>query len=255
MSYILDALKRAESERSRGAVPNIHVPHDAMAGRETTRHPAVRVGIAAVVLLALLAAAWAWWFAPEPAGSSSARPGASVTDPVPTSAAQPIPRDVGPATTVAQPAGLPEPVAPVAVPVQPPMTPTRRPDVSVGVPTAAPAVARPRPRTVVPDARSATTVPAVAASSARPETTAPGSEAGEERVYAVKELPDEIRGSLPTLTIGGATYSENASSRMLIVNGALFHEGDKLTPEVTLQQIKLRTAVLSYRGYRYFISY
>ena len=76
-----------------------------------------------------------------------------------------------------------------------------------------------------------------------------------ERIYTLKELPDDIRSSLPVLTVGGATYSDNAASRMLIVNGNLFHEGDKLTPELTLQQIKLRAAVLSFRGYRYSISY
>ena len=79
--------------------------------------------------------------------------------------------------------------------------------------------------------------------------------AAEELVYALKELPDEVRNSLPVLAVGGATYSENPANRMLIVNGGIFHEGDKLTSEVTLQQIKLRTAVLSYRGYRYAIHY
>jgi general secretion pathway protein B len=93
------------------------------------------------------------------------------------------------------------------------------------------------------------------ATTLRPEPPATPSGASEERVYSLKELPDDIRNSLPALAVGGATYSENAASRMLIVNGNIFHEGDKLTPEVTLQQIKLRTAVLSYRGYRYFINY
>ena len=42
---------------------------------------------------------------------------------------------------------------------------------------------------------------------------------------------------------------------MLIINGQIYHEGDKLSPELTLQQIQLRSAVLSFRGYRYAISY
>ena len=77
----------------------------------------------------------------------------------------------------------------------------------------------------------------------------------DDRIYALNELPDELRNSLPVLTVGGATYSENAASRMLILNGRLFHEGDPLTPELTLQQIKLRSAVLIFRGTRYRISY
>jgi general secretion pathway protein B len=91
---------------------------------------------------------------------------------------------------------------------------------------------------------------------ARPAVAQPASPPStEERVYAIKELPPEIRTALPTVTVGGASYSENPSSRMLIINGQIYHEGDKLTPELTLQQIRLRTAVLSFRGYLYAISY
>jgi len=57
------------------------------------------------------------------------------------------------------------------------------------------------------------------------------------------------------VAVGGASYSESPASRMLIINGQIYHEGDKLTPELTLQQIQLRNAVLSFRGYRYAISY
>lgn len=77
----------------------------------------------------------------------------------------------------------------------------------------------------------------------------------EERVHTVAELPDDIRRQLPALTVAGATYSENPASRMLLINGQLYHEGDKLAPELTLQQIHLRRAVLSFRGYRYSVSY
>ena len=50
-------------------------------------------------------------------------------------------------------------------------------------------------------------------------------------------------------------YSESPASRMLIINGQVFHERDKLSPNLTLVQIKLKSAVLEYRGYRYGISY
>jgi len=50
-------------------------------------------------------------------------------------------------------------------------------------------------------------------------------------------------------------YSENAASRMLIINGQVFHEGDKISGELVLEQIKLKAAVLAYKGYRYGISY
>ena len=84
--------------------------------------------------------------------------------------------------------------------------------------------------------------------------TEPG-RAAEPRVYALAELPDDIRRELPTLAVGGAMYSETAANRMLIINGQVFHERDKLAANLTLVQIKLKSAVLEFRGYRYSIAF
>ena len=75
------------------------------------------------------------------------------------------------------------------------------------------------------------------------------------RIYTRQELPEEIRSLLPTLTVGGASHSDKPANRMLILNGQLYHEGDRITSELTLQQIQLRSAVLVIRGYRFGISY
>jgi two-component system nitrogen regulation response regulator NtrX len=68
---------------------------------------------------------------------------------------------------------------------------------------------------------------------------------------------EELTGSSAAINAVRATLKKVAGtgSRMLIINGQIYHEGDKLTPELTLQQIRLRTAVLSFRGYLYAISY
>ncbi|HEY1393642.1 MAG TPA: general secretion pathway protein GspB, partial [Methylibium sp.] len=79
--------------------------------------------------------------------------------------------------------------------------------------------------------------------------------AAEERIYAPADLPDEVRRSLPQLAIGGSVYSEAPGSRLLIVNGQPLHEGDQPAPGVVLERIKLKSAVMSYKGYRYEISY
>lgn len=75
------------------------------------------------------------------------------------------------------------------------------------------------------------------------------------RVYALNELPENIRRQLPQLTVGGAMYSDNPANRMLILNGQLFHEGDHPIANLKLEQINLKSAVLSYQGYRYGINY
>lgn len=71
----------------------------------------------------------------------------------------------------------------------------------------------------------------------------------------LSELPESIRRELPTLSVGGAMHSNNPASRMLILNGQVFQEGDAVTADLVLEQINLKSAVLVYKGQRYSISY
>jgi general secretion pathway protein B len=89
--------------------------------------------------------------------------------------------------------------------------------------------------------------PAAPAASAAP--------AAEERVYARNELPEEIRRQLPALTIGGSIYSLNPANRFLVLNGLVVHEKGEVGPEHVLEQIRLKSAVLRFKGYRYEINY
>lgn len=230
MSYILDALRRADAERERGSVPGIHA-QPAVLGDVDTEAPR-RSGVwkwvvagLAVVLIALPV----WWFV----GGEAPRPGAA---PV---AAAPLSTPVMPVQPAAiAPAPVPAPVV-APVPAAPRAEAPRKPPVKVAtalkpLPTAA-AAPKPAARAAVAPASA----PAVA----------------EARIYQLSELPDDIRRELPTLAVGGAMYSQNPANRMLIVNGQTFHEGDKLAPNLSLEQIKLKSAVLDYKGYRYGITY
>ena len=55
---------------------------------------------------------------------------------------------------------------------------------------------------------------------------------------------------MPQIAIGGSVYSADPSSRSLIVNGRLYREKARLTQELSLEEIKLRAAIFSFRGYR-----
>ena len=229
MSYILDALRKADAERARGAVPDLHaqpVLRSSASGSPSVGAPPWAWAAAAVTVVALCAIAWAL-LAREPAAAV-----ANVAAPTPPS----TPPSTSP--TTAAPEARSAPIAAAAArPTAPPL-----------------ALARPAPRK--PAANSdgiAAGTPAAAP--ARPSAPAAAPAVGEPRLYAQAELPDEIRRALPALAIGGAMYSQNAASRMLIINGQVFHERDKLAPDLTLVQIKLKTAVLEYRGYRYSVSY
>jgi len=249
MSYILDALRKADAERERGAVPGLHtqpVPGASSAPASARRGPptaALAAGVAAVaaVGLALL------WFdrdvpAPEPARTVAS---GAVTEPAP----------AAPPATAPMPAPAPVATAPVAPP--PPAPVPVPPSVTAAREAAARSEAArtpPPPLGGMPGAGSARTA---ATRNGSPPTTpgTPGAPAAEERVYAVNELPEHIRREWPSLAIGGSIYSETPASRFLIINGRIFHEGDTVATDLSLEQIRLKAAVLRYKGYRVGITY
>jgi general secretion pathway protein B len=84
---------------------------------------------------------------------------------------------------------------------------------------------------------------------------AAASPAADNRVYRIDELPDDVRRRVPALTIGGSRYSPDPGKRFLVVNGRVLREQDPVTPEVRLDEIGLRSAVLRIGNYRYGISF
>jgi len=64
-----------------------------------------------------------------------------------------------------------------------------------------------------------------------------------------------VRAQLPKLAVAGSVYSETPAARMIILNGQVFHEGEKPAPDTVLEQIRLKSAILNFRGQRYEISF
>ena len=116
MSYILDALKRAESERSRGAVPGVHAQPPAAASSAAKGPGGVVWAAAGLVALALVGAL-VWWLAGRGAAPAPApvveRP-AAVLPPIPVIPAIPV----VPMVPVAPAAPAPAPVP--KAPAEPP---------------------------------------------------------------------------------------------------------------------------------------
>lgn len=71
------------------------------------------------------------------------------------------------------------------------------------------------------------------------------------RVPNLAELPGDLRQQVPAMSIGGSVYSPQASARMIVVNGQVFQEGNALTPELVLEQIRPKSAVFTIRGQRF----
>ena len=241
MSYILDALRRADAERERGAVPSLQSQHHAYVEDDAARpaRPGALVWAVAGLSVAVLALlAWTLFGgSPTPV----ARP--VVEGPVaPAPMAAPVPLPTSP-SVAAPPSAAPTTAAPAAM-ATPPVAEAPAP------------VATPRPSARShPDARrTARHAPETGGTKENAEAVTARAP-GEARIYKQIELPEDVRRDLPKLTIGGASYSGDAASRMVMINGQIFHEGDTLTPGLVLERIKLKSAVLSYKGYRYEVTF
>ncbi len=222
MSYILEALRRAEAQRQRGAVPGLHaqpasaaLADPALARQAGARRSWRLAWVLAAVLL--LAAGARWWLGPS--GPSGLEPTVGPAQPF----------AVAPVARIAAPAVEPALAAP-AVPVAP-----------APAASAAPASAPALP----PRVASSAGLPLPAAP---PPATAPASAP---RLPTLAELPETVRRELPVFTLGGSVYAEQASQRMVIINGQVLREGERLAPELLLQQIRLKSVVLDYRGQRF----
>jgi general secretion pathway protein B len=82
--------------------------------------------------------------------------------------------------------------------------------------------------------------------------TAPSVEAP---LMSREQLPPNIRSELPQFAVGGSIYSTSPAARSLIVNGQLYREKDRLTQDLSLEEIKLKSAVFSFRGYRFEVMF
>jgi general secretion pathway protein B len=219
MSYILDALRKADAERERDPARGIHA-QPAVAPSRRRGGAGKPWGVAAGVVLALALGGWLLL--------DRSAPEAVAPAPVRGMAAAPAPQTV--------PAPMAAPV--VAQSVQPAAPP---------MPVEAPAATR---TPVVAPVKEATPVPAPAAVPA-----AAASAPAPDRVFALAELPPDVQRDLPKLAITGGVHSENAAQRMLIVGGQVMGEGAELAPGVVLEQIRPKTAVLKFRGWRYSVGY
>lgn len=222
MSLILDALRKADAERERGAVPGLHAqpaPLDEPAALAPSRTPPwLWAGIGLALGLAVAVALFAF------------SRGAATPEPVAATAPPPTP----------MPAGSPPPVAAAPSASSPPMPSTMPPLVAEPAPWPGPDARKGGER--APDANA----PVAAGTAPQPRVLS-----AESVPVAPEQLPENIRAQLPALTFGGSIYSSNAASRSLIVNGRLHRESEQVLPGLTLEQIKPKGAVFSFKGYRF----
>jgi general secretion pathway protein B len=87
-----------------------------------------------------------------------------------------------------------------------------------------------------------------AAQVANPATA---SSAPEPPLRTLSELPLDLQRAVPALSFGGSVYSELPAQRMVILNGQVLREGDAVSDEIRLEEIRPHSAVMRLRGQRF----
>jgi len=71
----------------------------------------------------------------------------------------------------------------------------------------------------------------------------------------LSELPADIRGQIPAITIQGSVYSETPTQRLLLANGQVLSQGAALAPDLTVQEIGKGQSEFSFRGTRFRVNH
>jgi general secretion pathway protein B len=281
MSYILEALKKAQAERQLGNAPDIHTPAPVAvpaAAAAANRKPLL-IGLGAGVLAAGIAAGLVWR-AKTPAGAPAVLAQAGVAGgqaAAPHAAAEPVAAAAGPVEPppLARPAEPPaaEPVAPPAAPHKSAPAPQPAGRVSAAAVAATPVAPQPAaapaapPRSAAPASTNPPPAPAAARDPVPQAVYLPAPEPApappvrepdpivDENLRTLQQLPEAIQREVPRVTVGGYIYSPNPADRLLLVDKMLRREGEELAPGLVLERLRPKYAVMNYRGTRYRVAY
>lgn len=279
MSYILDALRRADQQRQRHTLRTPTLGHDRAPVARPARSHLARVSMVTLSATAIAVGTWLVWKYPWPVGSaetgppSSARVQAPVRETGPQTASTPasgiMPGPGLPRDSVKSPPAAPRPLAAPTAPGSNLAATTEQPARVIRPPPPSQEVVPSSPTTAEP-ARSthARAVAAIAAVSvAEPRTAAHGSHetatpmdgsgstAGrvttDPEAIAWHDLPSEQRRGLPRPRLDVHVYAEDPAARFVMVGMRKYQEGDALPDGSLLERIDVESIQLEYRGQHY----
>lgn len=259
MSYILDALKKAERQRQAGAVPRLSTIH---APAPPRRRRVGRLVLAAALLanaalvVVILRQGPSEPPAPLPVVESD-QPGAAGSGelaretpppPVAPPAVEPARDRPSPSAPRREPAATPRPAVPaLAAPAltAPALIAPERPPVPPATPApekpepTAPAATKPEPpRSAVSPPRDAPSAPPPAAPVASPSRS---------------EIPASFRQAVSAMRLEVLVYSDDPTGRQVFINGRRYAQGERIDENIVVEEIVSEGVVLSWAGHRHLL--
>lgn len=271
MSYLLDALRKAEHERKLGTVPDLETEADGPDTSERALPVWLPWAIGAVIVLNLVALAvvvWRWdAISNGPTGVQTAETGAVIaSDPAASGrdsggggAPVAADRDDGPDTSPAsgQPEGTSDDESAGARDVTTSGPTLDEPPVQAAAEAAAEAepVPEPTPDTAAPETETGPTPqPERAATAAASESVRPEETGSADDVPPLRALSPEARDQVPSLTLNGHLYSSVPGRSFVLINGSRYHEGERLADGGAVESIDVDGVVINYEGRRFRLS-
>jgi len=213
MSYILDALKKSDQQRQRGATPTLQAAQVTVAAPK--RPMLIYYGLLAAVLLgAGIIIGWLRPWQPEQ----------------PLFGTEPIAAE--------SPISISQQAAPAPLTAPPEMPGAIKPNNPALVNSGTPGAASPIPDKSIPD-------------ETMPKSASPAGVAQEQKAIPFDELPVPIQREIPAMTVQLHSYSSNPGERLVYINSSRMREGESLMPGLRLEQITPDGMIFSYKGYRF----
>lgn len=236
MSYILDALKKSESERQNQDLPNINAVHQRPELHPQKKRRIWLLAIPAALILNIVG----FWFLWDRSPSEDSK----LITPVSISSAR--------TSSLASVTSTPE-----AQQIDTSMT------IKIQPPEASPA------GRIIPEANLASSgetaelliTPTDAYRKTAENLIAAEGPQGEkyetvasQPVNKITALPTNIQRQIPDLKFSSHLYADDSSFRMVNINGNMFHEGDIIAEGIQLERISEEGVVLNYLHYTFEIS-
>jgi general secretion pathway protein B len=220
MSFILQALKKAEKTRQQSSIPGLNTQHDEPK-KPTRKLPQWLWQLLALVLLNGLILLWIFG---------------------------PWSQDDQQVTTETTPALIPELKAQAAVTAQTPTPPV--PIKAESAPLAT--IVAPAAISVAQPVSTANTPTQIETTSNLGEYSAPLSPPPQTEIPTISELPPHLQQQLPPLHMSVHAFTGNNNS-LIRLDNKLMRQGSSLDENLLLEQITADGAILNYQGYRFKI--
>lgn len=247
MSYILEALRKSDQMRQRGATPSLQASQ--VTATAPKRPYFIYYSLFAAALLG--AGVMIGWLRPL----QTDQPPLETTVPGAETAVSPFPMPLqaAPAPLQIQPevAGAIEKRFP-ALKSKPAVRPVPDVDVmqpEISAPAGTPGEAPPMPEMAMPEkVMSEEAVPETAFTE---EAGSPAEMAQAQSAIPMTELPLHIQQEIPPMEVQLHAYSSNPGERLVSINSIRLREGGLLSPDLKLEQITQDGMIFSYKGYRF----